>query len=72
MSISFKTLTPRPKASVHGVEYHFRRQCSTSSNHSDLRSFFLTDCERSTYLEKKSLGLFTTVEASLAVEIDVP
>jgi hypothetical protein len=33
---------------------------------------FLTDCERSTYLEKKPLGLFTTVEASLAVEIDVP
>jgi putative hydrolase of the HAD superfamily len=33
---------------------------------------FSTDCERAIYLEKKPLGLFTTVEASSSVEIDVP
>lgn len=36
-------------------------------------SFMLsTDSERAIYLEKKPLGLFTTIEASSSVEIDVP
>jgi putative hydrolase of the HAD superfamily len=71
-SISSRILTPRSNASVHGGEYHFAERMLRFKQPFGSSFIFSADRERAIYLEKKPLGLFTAVEASSSVEIDVP
>ena len=72
-SISGSFRNPKQKSNVvvHGGEFHFRRRCSDFRQPFGSSFVFTTDCQRTIDLEKKPLGLFTTVEASSSVKLDV-